>query len=374
MKRIFLLLLIAAITIIPEVSFGWGSAGHQMVAQIASKCLSDKARDLVKAHLAGLTFEQASVWMDEMRHNADYDFMKTLHYINIDKGAAYKPIAGENAVNSIIQASRELKHKKVLCNEQVRFDLLLLFHLMGDIHQPLHAGYGVDKGGNDIKVTFLDKQSNLHWVWDDEIIQDQKISLDDCMQLYSRLSKNDIEKIKSADVVEWVNESRAALDAVYDFKDNKIGEPYCVKNKDLIEKRILYAGLRLCAMLEQYFGSDTMAIAASTNVTEAKPTGKGGPIPATEVSKHIGENGTVCGKVYGGKFLGPKGPTFINMGAPYPQSPFTVVIFNADRANFSYKPEDYLDGKEICVTGLIKEYKGKAEIVVTKEAQIVISK
>ena len=50
-------------------------------------------------------------------------------------------------------------------------DLLELFHLIGDLHQPLHVGFGEDKGGNTFEVQFNDKGSNLHKVWDSEIIE-----------------------------------------------------------------------------------------------------------------------------------------------------------------------------------------------------------
>ncbi len=37
-------------------------------------------------------------------------------------------------------------------------------HFLGDIHQPLHCGFGSDLGGNDITGTFLGESGNLHHV------------------------------------------------------------------------------------------------------------------------------------------------------------------------------------------------------------------
>lgn len=97
-------------------------------------------------------------------------------------------------------------------------------------------------------------------------------------------------------------------------------------------------------------------------------------IPAGDAAKHIGEQVTVCGKVYGIKFLDKaKGePTFLNVGAAYPNSPFTVVIFGETRKLLSDTPDKLYNGKSICVTGIVKEYKGKAEIVVSKPEEIKI--
>lgn len=94
-------------------------------------------------------------------------------------------------------------------------------------------------------------------------------------------------------------------------------------------------------------------------------------IKPEEAKDHNGEPVKVCGKVYGVfHYMKGKGqPTFINFGADYPLSPFTVVVWNSDRTNFTYQLED-LKGKEVCVTGTVKMFRGKPEIVVKKESQL----
>lgn len=352
----------------PQHLLAWGKTGHQIVAEIAMMHISDAVKQKLQACLGATTPEEASVWMDEMRSNHDYDFMKPWHYINVEKGAAYIPGNEENAVNQITIAINELKHKKTICAEQAKTDVMELFHLIGDLHQPLHAGYGADHGGNSIQVNFLSKPANLHWVWDDEIIQEQKITLADVAQLYETMPAAAIEKTKTIDVVGWMKESQALLPDVYQFQNNTIDEAYCIRNKVIIEKRLLEAGLRLGAVLELLFGDTAQT---QPMVQAAAPTGN---ITPEEAIQHIGQQVTVCGKVFGGKFLDHSNgtPTLLNIGAAYPNSPFTVVIFGSDRALFSYKPEAYLDGKNICVTGKIKEYKGKAEIVVSNPDQIKV--
>jgi len=358
----------SAAFLFPQYLFAWGKTGHQIVAEIAMAHISDATRQKVLACLGTTTPDEASVWMDEMRSNHDYDFMKPWHYINVEKGAAYTPGNEENVVNQITIAINELKHKKTICAEQAKTDVMELFHLIGDLHQPLHVGYGADHGGNSVQVNFLSKPTNLHWVWDDEIIQQQKISLADVEDLYKTMSTAEIEKTKTIDVVAWMKESQTLLSEVYQFQNNTIDEAYCERNKVIIEKRLLEAGLRLGAVLELLFGDTAQA---QPMVQAAAPTVN---ITPEEATQHIGQQVTVCGKVFGGKFLDKSNgtPTLLNIGAAYPDSPFTVVIFGSDRAQFSYKPEEYLDGKTICVKGKVKEYKGKAEIVVSNPDQIRI--
>lgn len=92
-----------------------------------------------------------------------------------------------------------------------------------------------------------------------------------------------------------------------------------------------------------------------------------------EVSRHIGDSVTVCGKVADMRYFenSKNKPTFLNIGARYPDAPLTVVIWENTRALFTTKPEDLRD-KEICITGRIILYKEKPEIVIDKPEQIVV--
>ncbi|MEO7309892.1 MAG: hypothetical protein ABIX01_05820 [Chitinophagaceae bacterium] len=95
-------------------------------------------------------------------------------------------------------------------------------------------------------------------------------------------------------------------------------------------------------------------------------------ITPDDAAKHIGDSVSVCGKVFGGKWLEQsKGqPTLLNMGAAFPNSPFTVVLFPAARQMFKEAPEVFYTNKEVCVLGTIKDYKGKPQIEVTNPDQI----
>ena len=96
-------------------------------------------------------------------------------------------------------------------------------------------------------------------------------------------------------------------------------------------------------------------------------------ITVEEASKYIGKKVTVCGKVYGSEFS-KTGFTFLYMGAAYPDHPFTAAIFEGEIDKFSATPESLYKDKEICVTGKIKEYQGKPQIVINKDSQIKVVK
>lgn len=97
-------------------------------------------------------------------------------------------------------------------------------------------------------------------------------------------------------------------------------------------------------------------------------------ITLEEVKQHMGDSVTVCGKVFGTRFLEYANgqPTLMNMGGFYPNELITVVIYGADRKKFKVKPEEFFLSKNICVTGRIAAFKGKSQMVVTMPEQVLL--
>ena len=96
---------------------------------------------------------------------------------------------------------------------------------------------------------------------------------------------------------------------------------------------------------------------------------------ATEAAQHEGETITVCGKVSGTHITkGDKKVIYINLDKPYPNNPFTIVIFEKSSENFDYNPLEFLKNKNICVSGKVSFYRDKPQIVANKQSQILIQK
>lgn len=97
----------------------------------------------------------------------------------------------------------------------------------------------------------------------------------------------------------------------------------------------------------------------------------GTAVAPVEAIKHVGESATICGRVASAHFAAASrgAPTFLNLDKPYPQQVFTAVIWGDSRPRFSYPPEA-LEGRDICVTGTISSYRGKAQIEVSDPSQL----
>lgn len=340
----------------------WGPDGHEIVVQLALEFVKPEVKQNVLAVLDTMSTRIAANWMDIMRSNSDYDFMKPWHYIDFPAEQAYQPSTDENIVNHLIIAFNELRHKRTLCTDQMKTDLLVLIHLMGDLHQPLHNGYDDDLGGNKVSIQFDTLKTNLHHFWDEDIIRLQNITAANCRALYSQGITDTIAGIHP---VLWMKETRMLLPSVY-LKGGFIADSqYVVRSAKIITWQLLIASLRLAAMLDKLF----MNTAPILDMKEVSAKFKDG-IDAKDAVQSIGKKVTACGRVYGIKTTDRV--TFINVGDKYPNSPVTVVIFEKDRKNFQPSIEELFTDKNICVKGEVVEYKGKAEIIVTKLEDILI--
>jgi len=93
----------------------------------------------------------------------------------------------------------------------------------------------------------------------------------------------------------------------------------------------------------------------------------GNVINWTEAANHYGKYKTVEGTIVSGKCL-PK-VCFLNFDKNY-KTTFTAVIFASDLPKFPSNPDQYYRNKKIQLTGTIKEYKGKPEIIIKDVDQI----
>jgi hypothetical protein len=250
MKKI-LFMMLTLLAILPLKTFAWGDKGHEMVAEIAFNQLDNKTKKIILSYLNGMTFEQAATWMDDIKKDHSYDKLKPLHYVNFEKGEEIKDNCCDNIISALSTTIKELKHHKDFTKEEVKIKICYLFHLIGDLHQPLHVGYGSDKGGNTIQVNFNSKGTNLHGLMDYGIIENRGISLNDCMN-YKNYNQQEIDRLCKGSVLDWAKESRSHLEQIYDT-EKQINADYVEQNLILIKTQIQIAGIRLGKILKDSF-------------------------------------------------------------------------------------------------------------------------
>lgn len=252
MKKNIVISLFTVLSLIPHKTLAWGKKGHALVAEVAFNYLDNDTKKNVLGYLDGMSIEDAANWMDDIKDDKSYDYMKPYHYANIDKGQEVIEKSGSNIIYILNQTIKELQNNKNLTKQEIKIKILIIFHLVGDLHQPLHVGYGSDKGGNTVQINYKGQGTNLHSFWDSGIISDQKVSFEDCLNA-NKYTPEEMNNLKTIDIIAWSKESRKLLDTVYNTGGTKIKEEYVIASSKIIESQIQKAGIRLASILEKAF-------------------------------------------------------------------------------------------------------------------------
>ncbi len=191
-------------------AFGWSQKGHDTVAYIAEKHLSEAAADSVTSLLDGKSPVYWANWLDNASHTPDYAYTKTWHYKNIDAGTPYDE-APTIKSGDVVSAAREqiaILADSVSTRSQKQLALKILIHLIGDMHQPMHMGHFTDRGGNNVKVRFFDRDSNLHSIWDGSIMNSGHAwSYTEWQQQLDRLSPEEERATAAGNIDDWGRET-----------------------------------------------------------------------------------------------------------------------------------------------------------------------
>jgi hypothetical protein len=256
--RFFLIISLTGITI---TAYCWGVTGHRVVAEIAQNHLSKKARKELKDLIGRETLAEWANWPDFIKSDTTHtwDMASKWHYVNIpgnlskdDFMKALKEFKGENLYTQIQEMMKELKDHS-LDNEKRQVALRFLIHFIGDLHQPLHVGREEDQGGNKINVTWFEKPTNLHAVWDNLLVEEQQYSYTEYAKILDIASDEEENAITSSSLEDWFYESYELANKVYANVpgNGKLSYRYNYIFKDDLDKQLLKGGLRLAKVLNE---------------------------------------------------------------------------------------------------------------------------
>lgn len=252
MKHLALLFLVGSISL---TAFGWGVTGHRVTGYIAHKYMNKKARKAVEQLLNGKSMAMVSNWMDDVRSDSAYRHMDDWHWVTIPDGMTYEQ-APKNPKGDVIMTLEriiaELKSGKLPAAQQAEH-LKILIHLVGDIHQPLHVGRP-DRGGNDVRVTWFRTDTNLHTVWDTDMIESTRLSYTELAESLDKPSKAQLQAWQKSTVRDWATESISYRPQIYNYGNGRLGYEYRYKYFYIVEMRLLQAGVRLAGLLNEIYG------------------------------------------------------------------------------------------------------------------------
>ncbi len=259
MKSLLLNLLIPffLLTTVKATSPNWGQTGHRVVGAIAQEHLSCKAKRKIKKLLGGQSLAFISTYADEIKSDKKYKSFSPWHYVNVPFGQTYHDCEKSKKGDLVTGIA---KCKEIILNEKASnadkvFHLKMLVHLIGDLHQPLHNGRKEDKGGNTIQVQWFGKGTNLHRVWDSNMIDQYGMTYTELAANAKRLTKEEIKNIQKGNVVSWVEETRLIAKKVYESAavGEKLKYRYMYDHFGTVREQLQKAGLRLAKELNELF-------------------------------------------------------------------------------------------------------------------------
>lgn len=256
-------ILLACLIITPAQA--WGPLGHSVVAELAQKHLSPAAEAEVERLLAPehtTSLADIANWPDRMQNDPSMKDLwkqtRSQHYINFHGGSScdYVPQRDCRAGHCVVAAIQyyvDVLGDRSKPDNARRQALKFVVHFVGDIHQPLHAGYRDDKGGNTYQAQFDGKGSNLHKVWDSGMLSTRHL---DWQQYARRLDSAVPVKLPPPiapldnPYAQWAEEScRITAESGFYPPNHKIAPAYVHIWLPLADQRLREAGRRLAQVL-----------------------------------------------------------------------------------------------------------------------------
>ena len=259
--------LLTALAVVSHSSaIAWGPQGHRVIARVAEERLTPAAKLAIKELLhPGDTLPSVADWADHDGHEAVPGSARW-HFINVPiTDARFDPklIRDDNNVVVKIKQYRKVLLDKNRPRQDRQRALLFLVHFVEDIHQPLHVGDHNDHGGNDTQIQFFNEGTNLHKLWDSDLIR--QIGGDDrawVARIDRDLTPGTIKEWSQGSVDDWANETLQAAKLAYRPLDDapkviprgfKLDESYLKRAEPILIEQMARASIRLANELNDVF-------------------------------------------------------------------------------------------------------------------------
>jgi len=197
------LLLISVLFTIASTAWGWGDIGHATVGYLAEKMLSESGKQLVQEILGVDPLSVSATFPDHVRSDDRFDKFASLHFLEIPPNTKF----GENPkLRAKLDSATVLESypRRILdpgsTREQKMLAMRYLVHVVGDLHQPLHVGNGLDMGGNLCSVMWQNP------AFDDVKLDDEEWNkvLNDVTAAFHGKGIQDIPSLKKPELNKWV--------------------------------------------------------------------------------------------------------------------------------------------------------------------------
>ncbi len=240
-------------------AWAWGPGGHRIVAELAERELEPATRvrlHALLAHTRAGTLADVANRADDLRNDprerARWRATSKLHFVNFADASCRYDARRDCAGGHCVVAAIDLYAQRLADREtsaDARADALaMLVHFVADVHQPLHAGYRRDAGGNRYQVRHDGRGTNLHALWDTPVLARGR---DGWQRRADALARTPLPRVDGT-AAGWAEEScRLTRDAGIYPARRRIDDAYLARMRPLAERRLREAAARLARLLER---------------------------------------------------------------------------------------------------------------------------
>jgi hypothetical protein len=256
MKKV-IISIFAALMALPALA--WGPEGHRIIAEVAYHYMTKKAVKQVDKVLGTHGAVYWATWADEIRSDTIYPTSFDWHFQDLEAGMTDSEVAavltdypkeGGNLYRAL-DSLYALLQKDRNSRDALRF----LVHLSGDRYCPMHHGHIADKGGNIIKLKWFGTPTNLHRVWDEDLIRFRGYSVTEYAQLLMDMYGSERQAIEQAAPEELLVRTYHVTDDIYKHIETWNGNVYhyVYRWKEPMERQLYTAGVRLAMVLNELY-------------------------------------------------------------------------------------------------------------------------
>jgi hypothetical protein len=258
----------------------WGDKGHRIVGHMARGLLSPATRTALRQLMGSDDLATFALYLDQHKDQLDRQIpgSRAWHYDDVPICTQHS--YAEYCLNGTCASTQIVRHYGLLADthaakKRKQFAVLVLTHLLGDIHQPLPAADNEDHGGNQIKVRLPNGQkTSLHGAWDTSLVErlfggqhEVTVAQHLARKYAAHATEWQAGKINLAKIQAWAGESaQRAKEVAYgqlpgfgcgvDMGQTRIAlsKDYIRQAGAVVEAQLAKAGYRLAALLNRTLG------------------------------------------------------------------------------------------------------------------------
>ena len=262
-RKIKILTLITLFLYLPFYSGAWGMLGHRIAGGIAEMYLTAKTRAALQKILGTESIAMASNYADFIKSDPTYNYLGPWHYIDLKVGfTSYSSLQAYLQKDTATDAYTKLNflvaqlRNKTLAPDKKLLYLRLLIHIAEDLHQPWHVR-DEEQGGNKIAVMWFNDRSNMHRVWDEQLIDYQRLSYTEYIDAINHPGAAQRAAWQKQPVSQWIYDSYLICEPlISEIKqpDQKLSYRYNFDHVQTLNEQLLKAGVHLAGLLNDIFG------------------------------------------------------------------------------------------------------------------------